>query len=269
MKKTLSLVFFMLICIYVTSFVGVVAGDDNKTTVKFDFDGLQAIAFGDPNKISDGILDVAHHVPKIEITQNLNGKVTKLYTISSQQLKGSVINMDVPNKNVAAKRYFSPDMTKDKSDFRWCLDIENDLFQKRLYLKEDKLFCKIHFNTGTFYAENVTEEKYQFMAGNMLHSLKRQFGVPTAIIELGKGDNLVISGLATEISLPYNAGVNYQIKITDLPPPSMSSMDHFDFYYDYVKTNVPRFVPVEVKRATFDPRPIACGAAIFGKSVIK
>ncbi|KAF0244035.1 MAG: hypothetical protein FD167_3694, partial [bacterium] len=160
------------------------------------------------------------------------------------------------------------DMTQDTTDFRWCLDIENDLFQRELYLK-DNFLTKIHFNTGTFYAENVTENKYQFTAGSKIHSFNRQIGRPMLKVELDKQENLIITGLDKEIKLLYFTNISYQINITNLPPEDMANIDHFSFYYNAVKVDVPQYMPIMVKKATFRPSPMICEAVIFGKSSIK
>ncbi|MFY9224220.1 MAG: hypothetical protein WAQ98_16230, partial [Blastocatellia bacterium] len=185
----------------------------------------------------------------------------------ADELKGKVLNVDVPNTQLHPTRYYSPDMSKDTQDFRWCLDIENDLFQKQLYLK-DEFFAKIHFNTGTFYAERLTDDKYQFVAGTKIHNFKREIAAPSAKVLLNKHQSLLLNGLATEISLPYRENVNYQISITNLPTKDMMNMDHFAFYYDLIKTDVPKYMPVLVKKAAYLPRPLMCEAIILGKSKI-
>lgn len=267
MKKVFILVLFMVMCI--STMIGSVnkAAAIGKCEVKFNFDGLQAIAFGNSTRVTDGILDAHHHTPQIQIKRIEKGKEKVINNIVGKELYKKVLNVFVPNKQVEPVRYFSPDMNKDKQDFRWCLDIESDLFQKQLYLK-DNFFTKINFNTGAFYAENITESKYQFAAGSKIHSFNRQIGRPTLKIELSQNENLVISGLSEEIKLPYLAGVNYHISINNLPAPDMMSMDHFVFYYNEIKTEVTRYMPVPAQKATFYPKPIACEAAIFGKSSI-
>ena len=240
---------------------------DAKCEVSFHFDGLQAIAFGDSKRVSDGILDVHHHSPLIEVKEIKAGKETIIRTIKADELKGKVLNVDVPNNQQQPKRYYSLDMSKDTQDFRWCLDIENDLFQKQLYLK-DEFFTKIHFNTGTFYAERLTDDKYQFVAGTKVHNFKREIAAPSAKVLLDKHQRLLLNGLATEISLSYKEHVNYQISITNLPTKDMMNMDHFAFYYDLIETEVPKYMPVLVKKAAYLPRPLMCEAIILGKSKI-
>lgn len=268
MKKTFMLIMFVILCIYGTSVVGNTSS--NTCIVKFDFDGLQAIAFGDSSRVSDGILNAHHHQPNIEIKQIENGKESVLTTLEAKELKGRVLKISVPNSEHTPTRYYSGDMNKDTSDFRWCLDIESDLFQHKLYLKDDTFFCKIHFLVGVFYTDHISGNKYEFVAGNVIHSLKRQIGALGAKVDLTKGHNLVISGLDKDIILPYNAGVAYQVSITSLPPKNMMSTDHFAYYYDVVKADVPKFVPVMIQKATFSayPPPILCGVGIFSKSNI-
>lgn len=267
MKKMFMLMIFVTLCVYASS----VRGNTNNNTcvVKFDFDGLQTIAFGDSSRVSDGILDVPHHSPNVEIKQIENGKETIIGNLKADELKGKILNVDVASGNKPTPtRHYSSDMNKDTTDFRWCLDIENDLFQKQLYLK-DNFFTKIHFNTGIFYAERLTEDKYQFVAGDTISSFKRQIGRPAVDIQLNQSDKLVISGLEKQIILPYKSGLSYSISVTNLPPKDMMSVEHFSFYYDAIKTDVPQFMPVAVKKAAFYPHPIVCEAVVFGKSSIK
>jgi len=269
MKKICVVMMFVAICMYVSmTNINVKVNADSKCEVSFHFDGLQAIAFGDSKRVSDGILDIHHHVPNIEIKQIKQGRETIIHTIKASELKDRVLNVDVPNNSLQPKRYYSADMKNDSQDFGWCLDIENDLFQKELYLK-DEFFAKVHFNTGMFYAENITENKYQFVAGSKLHSFNRQIGRPTLKVKLSNNENLVIDGLDKEVRLPYQDGVNYSVSITNLPTKDMMNIDHFVFYYDAVKINVPKFMPVAMDKAAFNPRPILCDSLIFGKSVIK
>lgn len=267
MKKIFVLMMFFVVC-FCLSMTKVNVDASSKCEVSFHFDGLQAIAFGDPSRVSGGILDVHHHVPSIEIKQIKQGKTTLIHTIKADELKGKTLNVNMPNNRLQPKRYYSPDMNKDKQDFRWCLDIENDLFQKQLYLREDKLFCKIHFQVGEFFTNQLTDDKYKFVAGSKLHSFNRRIGEPAARVQLGIGKNLVINGLDKAISLAYVTGVSYRVNITNLPPKDMMNMDHFAFYYDVVKTPTTQFMPVASKKVAFGPRPYICGAAIFGKSSI-
>ncbi|KAF0188279.1 MAG: hypothetical protein FD167_6216 [bacterium] len=160
-------------------------------------------------------------------------------------------------------------MNIDKKDFRWCLDLETDLFQKQLYLNENKLFTTIYFNIGTFFTATVSDEKYQFSAGSKIHSFNRQLGTPGARVELQPNDSLVISGLDKEITLPYELGVSYRVDITNLPPKDMANIDHFGFYYDAFKEPVTKYMPMMAERSAYFPGPLACEAVILSKSSIR
>ncbi len=267
MSKIFVMIMFVVMSFYSFSSMNIIAHTSN-CVVKFDFDGLQAIAFGDSSRVSDGILNVPHHSPNIEIKQLENGKELVIATLKAEELKGKVLNVDLTSgKEAAPVRHYSSDMNKDITDFRWCLDIESDIFQKQLYVK-DQFFSKIHFNTGTFYAEKLTEDKYQFVAGDAIHSFKRQIGRPAVDIELSQQNNLVISGLEKQITLPYKPGLSYSVSVTNLPPKDMMTVDHFSFYYDVFEEKVPQFMPVMVKKASYVPRPLMCEAIILGKSTI-
>lgn len=266
MRKRFLIFPLLLICLVISTTTSYSISPN--TTVTFRFDGLQVIAFGDSNRVSDGILDVHHHSPLIEIKEIKAGKSTTIRTIKADELKGKVLNVDAPNSHLQPKRYYSPDMSKDTQDFRWCLDLESDLFQKQLYLKEDKLFTKIHFQVGEFFATELTDSKYQFTAGNKLHSFNRRIGEPAMRVQLQHGDSLLITGLDKSINLPCTTGVNYKVEVTNLPPKEMASLDHFAFYYDFFKEPVTRFMPVESKKVSYRPAPILCEAIVLGKSAI-
>ncbi|MFY9221430.1 MAG: hypothetical protein WAQ98_02105 [Blastocatellia bacterium] len=270
MKKIYFLMVFFAICfcVLMSSVNNNGVNADAKCEVSFHFDGLQAIAFGDSKRVSDGILDVHHHNPLIEVKEIKGGKETVIRTIKADELKGKVLNVDVPNTQLHPTRYYSPDMSKDTQDFRWCLDMESDLFQQQLYLK-DNFFAKLHFMKGTFYAENVTKEKYQFVVGSKLHSFNRQIGRPFLKVDLNRTQNLVVDGLGQELILPYKNDTNYSVSITNLPTKDMMSMEHFVFYYDMLKVNVPNYMPVAIKKAAFFPPPVMCEAVVFSKSTIK
>lgn len=270
MKKTYFLMAFFAIYGYIliSSISNNSVDAYAKCEVSFHFDGLQAIAFGDSKRVSDGILDVHHHTPIIEIKEIKSGKETTIRTIKANELKNKTLNIDVPNTQQHPIKYYSPNMNKDTQDFRWCLDLESDLFQKQLYLKEEKLFTKIHFQLGEFFATQLTDDKYKFVAGSKLHSFNRRIGTPAARIRLGLGSNLVITGLDKVIMLPYSNGVIYKVNITNLPPKEMASVEHFAFYYDFFKEPVIRFMPIQFEKAAYSPRPFLCESVILSKSSI-
>lgn len=273
MKTKYYLLFFLtLLVIFICFNLDVNANKVTKCEVQFNFDGLQILAFGKPNKVSDGILDVHHHTPRIEVKAIEKGREKIIASFEGKELYKKVLNISTSNPSNSSykpSRYYSSDMNKDKKDFRWCLDLESDLFQKQLYLKQDKLYTKIHFNVGRFFTSELIDGKYQFVAGSKVHSFNREIGVPGARLELQQGNNLVINGLDDEVNLPYQIGVNYKIDITNLPPKEMASIDHFGFYYSALKDkNIIKYMPVRMSKLSFHPRPLMCEAVILGKSAI-
>lgn len=243
--------------------------NNSKCLVNFDFDGLQILAFGHARQVTDGILDVVHHTPQIQIKKTQAGKTETLTTVNAEELKTKVLNISLPNRELNPSRYYSSDMTRDINDFRWCLDMESDLFQKQLYLNESKLFCKIRFNVGQFYTTHLTDDAYQFYAGEIQNSFNRRIGEPGAKIELHQQEKLDISGLDSLISLPYESGASYQVSVTNLPPKDMMSMDHFSYYYEIFKDqDLKRFMPVIVKKAAYGPHPFICSPVGLSKSRI-
>lgn len=272
--KTFTLIAFAILCLSVffsTTTNSSPINSLSSTSVLFTFDGLQVLAFGNPDKVTDGILDVHHHTPKLEIKQIEKGKEKVIFTAQGKELYQKVLNISIPNNTLKPNRYTSINMNVDKKDFRWCLDMENDLFQKQLYLNEDKLFTKIHFGLGTFFTSELIDGKYQFVAGSKVHSFNRQIGAPGAKVELQQGDDLIITGLDKAVKLAYQIGVDYRVDITNLPPKEMASIDHFGFYYDVFKDkDITRYMPVEVaKKASLLPRPYLCEAITLSKSFIK
>jgi len=267
MKKLLIVFFMAVVCLFAATTSNIAS--NTTSTVNFEFDGLQALCFGDSSRVSDGILDVAHHTPNIEIKRTERGKTTTVASITAEMLKNKTLSISTPNTSLKPTRYYSADMAKDATDFRWTLDLESDLFQKQLYLKESKLFAKVHFLTGTFHATNLSKEKYTFQAGTIQSEFNRRIAAPAARVELQPGATLTISGLDKPISLPYESGVTYQVAITNLPPPDHADMNHFLFYYDAFRTPVTQFVPVIVKKANYFPPPMVCGPVGLSKSVIK
>jgi len=265
MKKFFSICLFV-VCLFALTTTNIASNSTSKVT--FSFDGLGVLAFGDSTKASLGILDVIHHTPNIEIKTIENGKQKAVQIISANRLKNVTLTVSLPNNSLQPSRHYSTDMSKDKTDFRWCLDMESDLFQKQLYLKQDKLTTKIHFTTGNFYTASLSPDKYQFTANSTIHSFNRQIGTPGASVQLQQGDVLNIAGLAQDIALPYRASTSYEIAITNLPPKDMMSMDHFLFYYDALKEPVTKFMPVQVKKAAYYPYPLVCDFIVLGKSKV-
>jgi hypothetical protein len=236
-------------------------------TVTISFDGLLAVCFGDPGRVSTGILNVAHHTPRLVIEQITPESKRTIATLTGAQLRGTTFIDVEGSAPTGVKRYFATTMSEDEKDFRWTVDIESDIFQRQLYIKEEKLFGKIHFSAGLFYGNNLSEEtvKFQSAAGNEL-PFKRQIAEPAAMVKLTAGETLVIKTKGQTLRLPAQANARYQIAITNTPPADMANMNHFLFYYDVVGKPVTAYEPVVVKKAAFFPKPILCQAVVFSKS---
>ncbi|MEW6737220.1 MAG: hypothetical protein AB1489_38400, partial [Acidobacteriota bacterium] len=240
----------------------------DAATVSMTFDGLMALCMGNPERVSVGILDVHHHTPMLAVSKIVNGRKTPLATLKGEQLRGTIY-IDVEGASAQVGRYLAPSMQSDPNDFRWNIDMEGDLHQRELHLKEEKLFGKIHIGAGLFYAHNISEEKVRFFAadgsGKVL-PFNRQVAEPAAKINLAKGQVLVIRGGKETIQLTAEPDARYEVAFTNLPPVEMANIDHFLFYYDFVEGNLTPYKLVVPAKVIYAPRPYACAAIIFSKS---
>jgi hypothetical protein len=281
MKSKLSFLFCLFVFVAVIfSIDGSSNGDSNSSdwvdpreeaTVSISFDGLMALCFGNPDRVSVGLLDVDHHTPEITIIKVKGESHTKMAILAGKDLRSGLF-IDVEGKNRSSiSRYFAESMD-DPKDFRWNIDMEEDLYQRQLHIKEERLFGKIHFGTGLFYTGELSDEFIQFFAADNSGSVlpfNRRYGSPAAKINLETGDSLVIKGEKVNLRLVAEPGVKYEMKINNLPPASMANMDHWLFYYDVVGTKLTPYMPVAVQKATFGPKPLLCMPVIFSRSQLK
>ncbi|MEW6737995.1 MAG: hypothetical protein AB1489_42350, partial [Acidobacteriota bacterium] len=239
-----------------------------EATVSMTFDGLMALCMGNPERVSVGILDVHHHTPMLAVSKIVNGRKTTLATLKGEQLRGTIY-IDVEGASAQVGRYLAPSMQNDPNDFRWNIDMEGDLHQRELHLKEEKLFGKIHIGAGLFYAHNISEEKVRFFAadgsGKAL-PFNRQVAEPAAKINLAKEQVLVIRGDKEAIQLTVEPSTRYEVALTNLPPEEMANMDHFLFYYDFMAVKVSPYMPESIRKIAFAPRPLVCGSVVFSRS---
>jgi hypothetical protein len=238
-----------------------------QASVTISFDGLMAICFGDAARVSAGILDVHHHIPLIKVEKVTGTQRTLVAQIKGEELRG-VAYIDVENSGSrGVSRYFANSMAEDKNDFRWTIDMESDLHQRQLYIKEDRLFGKIHFTSGLFYANKLSEEKVKFQSakGNEL-PFNRQVAEPAAKLNLNVGETLVIKTEDRTLRLPAERDICYEIAITNTPPADMANINHWLFYYDLLEQSVTPYEPVMVKKAAYYPPPVMCAAAVFSRS---
>jgi hypothetical protein len=242
----------------------------DNATVTVDFDGLMALCFGDQSRVSVGILNAHNHHPEISIYKIKDGARSTVAILDEKQLHGT-LTVSKESGNNAVSRYYADSMD-DQNDSRWVIDLENDLFQRALHLREDKFAVKIHFNDGLFYAGKQTERPVHFFAadnsGKTLPFFRR-IADPAAKINLAIGDALVISGIGEPIKLVAEPGASYEMSVHNLPPPDMASMDHFIHYYDVINDQVTPYVPVMTMKAAYVTFPLICGGVAFGKSKLQ
>ncbi|MEW6736757.1 MAG: hypothetical protein AB1489_36040 [Acidobacteriota bacterium] len=234
--------------------------------VSISFDGMEALFFGNPDLCSLTFLNVTHHTPKMTITKIANGRRTTVAMLKGEQLRGSLMVEVEGRRATGVSRYQAASMDEDVHDARWLIDM-NELHPGTLTIKEEKLFGKIHFSAGLFYADKLSETPARFFAtdrSNKTLSFNRRIGEPAAKIDLVNGDALVIHGSDTNIRLVAMPGVRYEIAITNLPSKNMMSMDHFIGYYSIIKEPLQRYVPIHAfKSAVVEPFPTVCPSVVF------
>jgi hypothetical protein len=82
---------------------------------------------------------------------------------------------------------------------------------------------------------------------------------------LSTGQAVVIAGLSQPLTLSAQAGTNYLVELTNLPPQEMMNIEHFEFYYDVIDEDLPRYTPILVEKSFFSASTI-CIPAIFSLS---
>ncbi|MEW6734959.1 MAG: hypothetical protein AB1489_26955 [Acidobacteriota bacterium] len=280
MKKIIILPISLFVCLVFALTIKVsVNSNSNKVvplpvnpredaTVTMTFDGLMALCMGNPERVSVGLLDVHHHIPLLTISKVVNGKKSIVTTLKGEQLRGTTY-IDVAGNRSMVTKYLSAAMQNDSNDFRWNIDMEADLHQRELHLKEERLFGKIHISAGLFYAVDLSEERVRFLAtdgsGKML-SFDRRVATPAAKWNLSADQALVIDNGKDKVRLVGGEGVQYQIALTNEPPAEMASMDHFTYYYDFIEAQVTRYNITVIKRAAFAPKPHLCMSTVFSRS---
>jgi hypothetical protein len=239
------------------------------------FDGIEALFFGDPNYVSVGILDVHNHTPKITVTRVASTQRTIVAQFAAEQLRGAtyIDVVDAQGKpKLGIERRISPVMENDPFDFRWLLDFSEIYADRGLTIKEENLFGKIHISNGLFYAENLSKNiaKLFSVSGSPRGGLlNRRVGAPATKITINDGETLVISGGFTPLRLTGDKQSQYEIDITNLPPPAQMSLDHFLHYYEIIEQPVTKYIPVFVGQAAYRPFPALCDASVFTKNKLK
>jgi hypothetical protein len=248
-----------------------------------NFDGMIALAMGNPNRVSAGILDAHHHTPKMVVTRvsgNSNGRETDsevIATLDAKQLKGGLF-IDLQAATRAAEKcqvskyYSSAGVRGDKNDLRWRIDF-NELYGGReLHIDESKLWGKIHVNCGQWYASKLSEFKWRMVSADPARpaaalNFDRQVGSINSQIEMDRGDVLVIRGDDVDLRLDGGNGYRYTIELTNLPPEDMSNIDHFLYYYEIIQEVLPRYVPITASKAV-SGYPQLCKPVAFDDTVL-
>jgi hypothetical protein len=238
--------------------------------VTMSFDGMEALFFGTPERVSVGMLAAHNHTPKITVTKITGNERTIVAQLSGTQLRKPIF---IDAEGLAATgvaRYLTENKELDPYDARWMIDF-NELYPQRLTIKEDRLFTKVHISSGLFYSEQLSKERARFFAADGSQKtlkVNRRMAQPAAKLNLSNGDKLIISGNFEPIKLVGTANVQYQIDITNLPPKNAMSMDHFLHYYEIVAEPLEKYVPVLSFKTAFTPYPALCPPVYFSSSII-
>jgi hypothetical protein len=275
--RTLCLVALLALSIVATNYVNNEASAQKPTVVPpagnvtFSFDGMEALFFGAPDRVSVGVLNAHNHRPQITVTKVVGSERTVIAQLSGAQLRKPVF---IDAEGLAAtgvSRRLAEVKENDPFDARWMIDF-NELYpQQQLSVDESKLFTKIHISNGLFYSDRLSKTKARFFAaddsGRTL-KVNRRMGYPAAKLNLSNGDKLIISGNFEPVRLVGSANVSYQIDITNLPPKNAMSFDHFLHYYEIVNQPLEKYIPVMSFKAAVDPLPAACPPVYFSFAII-
>lgn len=209
------------------------------TLITIRFDGLQAIAMGNPAETVIGMLDAPHH--------------TKLLTIRKD---GDLITNTVIEGNI---HFVGTKSISIAVDFDQVLHFDQ-LHNTKVPLA-DKFTSKIFLNTGQWYTYKLTREKYKFIStANGAMTQAAPIGYPACRIPIQSGEFLTITGVINQTI--KNDGSNYEIEISNSPSPEMANVDHFFFYYDYVPIKLGKLQAVYVSPIAIPP-PAMCPAVVF------
>ncbi len=247
-----------------------------------NFDGMIALAMGNPSRVSAGILDAHHHTPKMVVTKvggNSNGRETDsevIATLDAKQLRGGLF-IDLQAATRAAEKcqvskyYCTEGVRGDKNDLRWCLSMD-ELYPNAgpLTIKENLLWGKIHINGGEWYTSELSDMKWRFFSNDGMGKaldFNRQIGSTSAQIPMDRGDVLVVRGNGVDLTLTSENDEKYELRITNLPPAEMSDISHFLHYFDVIEQDLPRYVPVATSRAAL-PNPFLCATIALNQTVL-
>lgn len=245
-------------------------GPKEPASVTINFDGMIGLFFGDSTRVAAGVLNAHGHTPLIQIFRlTPTGKVL-LREFEDSELD-QAIDFSLPENSQSPTRYFSAEAWKDPNDSRWLVDM-NDLYNRRLTIKESALKTKIRFNGGLWYAGKLSEFPAKFFAANgdgRTLPFKRKTAQAAVKFFLSEGEKLLISGSGFPDTVELTATNQYEIRITNLPSKDMiGGGDHFLHYYDIIAEPLDKYIPTYLAPAAA-PFPRICDILTFSQESLQ
>jgi len=262
----LALLGIALLAIISSVFSPVVAGRSvaqPQGNVSVAFDGMELLCTADEGRVTVGLLDAMDHSPRLVVTR-VDGQARAVVAmLEGEALRGSLI-IDVQGPAHPVTFYQSADRASDSQDWRWVLNFGELFPGRKLTVREDRFFGKVHFLAGTFHAANLSKTPARFFAadgkGKAL-PFKRRVAAPAVRMDLNSGQALLVRTQSDTLRFEVKDGVRYEVSLTNLPPPDKASFDHFMHYFDVIQEKLPRYVPFFMEKAAYEPSPGFCAAA--------
>ncbi|MEW6736199.1 MAG: hypothetical protein AB1489_33205 [Acidobacteriota bacterium] len=237
----------------------------NNAAVTVHFDGLQLLCYGNEGRMTSVVLDAIHHSPTLTVTRIVEGKRSVVMTRKGDQLRMPWI-IEVEGAARPIERYQAASMYNDPKDWHWVMSLDEVYPGRTFTIREEKPFGKVHFLAGTFHATKLSRLPVRFYAANGDNSqvlpFKRRAAAPAASIDLNPGEALLLRSERELLRFEVKEGVQYEVSLTNLPPPEHAGFDHFLYYYEVIQEPLPRYVPFYVEQAAFAPDPLFCGVVV-------
>jgi len=266
----LSLLGITLLAIISSGFSPVMAGRSMaqpQGNVSVAFDGMELLCTGDEGRVTVGLLDAMDHAPRLVVTRVSDQTRAVVATLEGEAFRGSLI-IDVEGSAYPVNFHQSQDRAGDAQDWRWVIGLEELFPGRKLTVREDRFFGKVHFLAGTFHAAKLSDKPARFFAadgkGKAL-PFKRRVAAPAMRLDLNAGEVLLLRTERDTLRFEVKDGVRYEVTLTNLPPPDKASFDHFLHYFDVIEEKLPRYVPFLLEQVAFDPSPSPC-APIYSSS---
>jgi hypothetical protein len=236
-------------------------------SVTFKFDGMELFCTGESERVTVALLDAMHHSPQLNITKIDKGQRSLVATLTGDELRGSLI-IDVEGTAHPVTFHKGQARAGDSQDWRWVMHLEEIFPGRKLTVREERLYGKVHFLAGTFHATKLSQKPARFFSadgkGKAL-AFKRRVAEPAARIDLNPGEALLVRTDRDLLRFEIKEDVRYEVSLTNLPPPEKASFDHFLHYFDVIEQKLPRYVPFLLEQSAFEPPPGLC-APIYSSS---